>query len=194
MSAQTHAVRISALILCLATPLPLEAQGTITGIVLQSGTMRRVTHASPTPLLLLSFRMPTGKPALSVSGLLKQTASGSLIGSGGAMAAAVGILFAGLIAGGGDSLNEVEIPWPDRVSHLLIATGFTAGTVLGVYAAGEQQGMRGSPWATTAGTVGGLVAGVRIYDASQTGGTALLMMTLPAAAGTAGYALTRTAR
>jgi hypothetical protein len=138
----------------------------------------------------LSVTLPTGKPALSTRGLLLQSGAGMLGGLIGMSAVGLPLMFA---AWGEASVDE-------GVMLVLIGGAYLGGTTAGIHYAGRAQGMKGNPWATTAGTLAGIVVGGALMqpyiddEGNAEGPAPLLVFVVPAMGGTAGYALTRSVR
>jgi hypothetical protein len=137
----------------------------------------------------LSMTLPLAKPGVTTRGLLAQTGMGIVGGIAGA--GAVGIPL--MLAAWGNEYNEA-------VMITLLGGAYFGGTVAGIHYSGRSQGMRGNPWATAGGILGGLVLGGAVMqpfidDEGEVSGPApLLVFVTPSMGGTAGYALTRSTR
>jgi hypothetical protein len=144
-------------------------------------------HRAPAPVpITLSFRLSQGKPALSARGLLLQTGVGILGGIAGMAVVGLPLMLA-----------SWESPVDENLTIALIGGAYFVGTAAGIHYAGRGQGMRGNPWATAAGTLGGLVVSGAMMqpfiddEGNAEGPGPLLVFLLPSAGGTTGYALTR---
>jgi hypothetical protein len=137
----------------------------------------------------LSVTLPLERPGVNTRGLLAQTGAGIVGGLAGM--GAVGIPL--MLAAWGNSVNEA-------VGITLLGGAYFTGTVAGIHYAGRAQGMRGNPWATAGGILGGLVlAGAAMQpfiddEGNVEGPAPLLAFVAPSMGGTAGYAMTRSAR
>ena len=139
--------------------------------------------------ITLSVTLTGGKPVLSVQGLVLQTGAGMLGGIAGMVVAGVPLMLASW-----DSSAE------EGLMLTLIGGAYVAGTTAGIHYAGRRQGMSGNPWATAAGTLGGLaVSGAMMQpfiddEGNADGPAPALVFILPSVGGTSGYALTRRSR